>query len=226
MPHFIRFLIWVQITCCYALYHLFGQASRLYQDRKLPAYLVPRSEIVFTIILIPLVLFVQLTIFLLSIRLFTHIFEGKTQIEEWEIQRVKNMARRKMFRYVDFPYDIDPWTNLCQAWGSPLTWWFPWGGPEGDGMHFEKNEVVDDGSIWPPDHQDQDRPKEANLPYLRTMATSMAQRVHVESDLYRRHHWKNIEGEGLSDFGVDPETEPDQEDIPLSVIQDGQKKTT
>lgn len=128
-----------------------------------------------------------------------------------------------MFRYVDFPYDIDPWTNLCDAWGNPWAWFLPWGHARGDGMHFEKNEVVDDGSVWPPDHQDQDKPKEATLPYLRTMATSMAERVNVENDLYRRHHWKNTEGEAISDFGVDTETEPDPDEIPLSVIKANSK---
>jgi palmitoyltransferase len=143
-----------------------------------------------------------------------NIFEGKTQIETWEIDRIKSLTRRNLVRHVDFPYDIDPWTNLTDAWGHPLTWLWPWGQANGDGMHFEKNEAVEDGSVWPPDHKDQG-PKtvEETRKFPRTLGymryrPQQAAPTH-ENDFYNRDQWQNYEGERISDFGVDVETETD-----------------
>jgi palmitoyltransferase len=230
LPHFIRFLIWVLIACSYAFYHVMLRAIAIYHARNLPSvglefcivvgflsnkYLMPKREIIWTIALFPVVFFVLFTISILTLRVFVNYFEGKTQIETWEIQRIQSLVRRKFVKNVEFPYDLDPWTNIYHAWGSPLLWLWPWGEAPGDGMHFEKNEVVDDGSVWPPDHVDQDEPKEeekaltsarpATLGYTnqRPKLAPEWQKYSSANDFYRSDQWQNFEGEKISDFGVD-----------------------
>lgn len=177
--------------------------------------MMPKREIIWTIILFPLLLFVLFTITLLTLRLFINYFEGKTQIETWEIQRIDSLVRRRLVKDVSFPYDIDPWTNIYHAWGNPLLWFWPWGEAPGDGMHFEKNEVVEDGSVWPPDHVDQDRPADeayssgSNQPVTlgytrqRPKLAPQWQRYTAQEDFYRTEQWQNLEGETIGDFGVD-----------------------
>ncbi|CAN6608389.1 palmitoyltransferase Pfa4p [Trichomonascus vanleenenianus] len=222
MPHFIRFLLWVDISCSYGLYHLIKRAIDLYQSRRLPAYMVPKSEIVMTVILTPLVFFILFSVGLLTLRVFTNIINGMSQIEQWESERVASLVRRGLAPRVEFPYDNDPWTNLLDAWGDPWTWFLPWGKPRGDGLHFAKNE--EDG-IWPPDHTDYDRPVNYGVRHEATLSASSVDRldtpathrynstvpdwrrsIRTESDFYRSDQWHNYEGETIADFGVDIDT--------------------
>lgn len=180
--------------------------------------MMSKREIIWTVALFPVVFFVLFTIFILTLRVLINYFEGKTEIETWEIQRVQSLVRRGFVRDVEFPYDIDPWTNLYHAWGNPLLWLWPWGLAPGDGMHFEKNEVVDDGSVWPPDHIDQDKPSEeeenayaSGRPQTLGYTNRRPQlapgwqmkKQSSQRDFYRSDQWQNFEGEKISDFGVD-----------------------
>lgn len=158
LPHFIRFLLWVDITSGYGFYQVVLRAIDLYRSRNLPAYMIPTSQIVATIVLAPVVFFVLFTVSLLTLRVFINLFNGQTQIEAWEIERVETLVRHRLVRNVDFPYDIDPFVNIVNGWGHPVTWFWPFGHAPGDGMHFEKNEAADGGAVWPPDHVDQNPP--------------------------------------------------------------------
>lgn len=202
--------------------------------------MMPRSQIIMNILLIPTVLFVALSIVMLLIRVLVDIFAGRTQIESWEIDRVKSLVRRRLARKVGFPYDIDEFTNLTDALGSPLTWLLPWGKPKGDGLHFAKNDEAKGGAVWPPDHRDQGPPSERTLA-ARSAPTTMGsaharfRRNRAPGDpnaFFRREEWENFEGEKLTDFGVDmdaemsvtsvesPALEPNEasEDIPLQTL--------
>lgn len=133
--------------------------------------------------------------------------------------RVSNVERP----FVDldeivFPYDINPWTNLINAFGYPWSWILPFGQPRGDGLTWQKDELLeldnDDISSmpWPPDlsHDDKegneglrdiDIVDENNEIALRRRMVSQDQSSRMTS----REEWTNGYGEGLSDFGVDVE---------------------
>jgi palmitoyltransferase len=115
-----------------------------------------------------------------------------------------------------FPYDVNPWANLINAFGYPWNWLLPWGGPRGDGITFQKNELLDShdedlSSLpWPPDGNHQDRVEEVigqpdefsdeNERIVRRRVVS------PETDIGRAE-WRNDFGEKLSDFGVDIDAE-------------------
>lgn len=236
MPHFIRFLISVIIGTGYTFYQLCLVAADLYRDRYLPSYLISLREIIFTVALLPVDFFVLFSVSILFIRVIWNALEGKTQIETWEDDRVQSLIRRKLVPRVDFPYDIDFYTNLTNAWGHPLLWLWPFGEAPGDGMHFEKNEALDGGAVWPPDHVDQYPPdsqgismgSESSARQPRTLGYMRARRPGHDSDFYKRDQWQNFEGERISDFGVDLDAEPaapsfeksddDDENKPLGLL--------
>ncbi|ODQ65489.1 zf-DHHC-domain-containing protein [Nadsonia fulvescens var. elongata DSM 6958] len=267
LPYFFRFLVWVDITTSMILYHLLVRAYGLYRDRFLPMYLIQKSDLVFTIILIPVSFFVLLTISILTVRVISNTIDGKTEIETWECERVESLIRRKIVpkplydeSETGFPYDIDIWINLTEALGSPFLWLFPFGSPKGDGLHFQKNEQADEGAIWPPDLPIMRLPNEESLDNNDTLdhkTSSTSKRllskrnipsenrlvdgiyssnhhqnelqrefesdsdssenepewrrgIKSDDDFYQFNRWANWDGEKISDFGVDIES-----DVPL-----------
>ncbi len=185
LPHFIRFLVWVELTTGFVLFFLLKRAYGFYTDADLPAYLIPHSEIIFTILLIPFDLFVFFTIFVLFLREAANMFSGKTQIEQWEEDRMMSQLRHGVLqRHIDpilkdfsdpppeinsmddilFPYDISMWDNIVNAMGPVYLWLWPWGKPKGDGLKFEKNEWIDPiigfGLPWPLDLVNEDAPED------------------------------------------------------------------
>lgn len=91
-PSFMRFLFWVISTAGFLLYHLIGRIIYLWQYRNLPDYLVRKSELICLAILTPLDGFVLLTITLLFARcLHNQIFNGMSQIESWEMERLQSL---------------------------------------------------------------------------------------------------------------------------------------
>lgn len=257
MPHFIRFLVWVDITSGYGLYRLLIQCYSLWKSRGLPAYLIPFSEILATVILTPLTFFVVLSVGLLTIRVFMNMFSGMTQIESWEEERIASAKRRNLVpRSTEFPYDIELWANLTNSWGPVWSWFFPFGKTYGDGINFEKNEsgYDDEGNLlnWPPDQREVLKPDVDSEPaspssstrgfgtgpitYAQVYNSQIEHRnlinrsrsnsdsseestgypkwrdqVTSDADFYRRELYETFEGEKISDFGVDLDSE-----IPLS----------
>lgn len=125
---------------------------------------------------------------------------------------------------VNFPYDLNPWSNAIQLLGSPLIWLSPFGKPSGDGSVFCKNEVSDyepDASIediilslpWPPDGGRSKR-TDVNEPNNIESVTKDGERL-VRKRLFgndesiSRKKWQNNWGENLEDFGVDIDAEQD-----------------
>ncbi|ANB11243.1 Pfa4p [Sugiyamaella lignohabitans] len=220
MPHFVRFLAWVLISASYAFYHVWARGFFLYSKRHLPlsTYDVTKTEIAFTIVLIPVVSFVLFSVGLLSIRVAWNMVEGQTQIETWEVERIETLVRRKLVQNVEFPYDLDPWTNVANAMGgnNPLAWMWPFGGPVGDGMHFEKNEAADDGSVWPPDHRDQGPPRSGSAgasssPSGDIGIRTAAPRGHYPRTLgYMRHRGNGEYAEDDGDDGYDSDSEDEE----------------
>lgn len=267
MSHFVRFLIWVDVTAGYGFYRLVLRCIVLYRSRGLPAYLIPFPEILAPVILTPVTFFVVLTVGLLSIRVAMNMLNGITQIESWEEERLASAKRRNLIpRNTVFPYDIDLWTNVLTSWGPAWSWMLPFGGPAGDGVKFLKNEsgFDDEGNPinWPPDQREVLRPDnsdETDSPRTsigsgpvtfaqtsllggnaeRYMSPRQQQRTYgvlsnrsrsgsagsesssdedtgypawrdqitSDADFYKRELFETFEGEKISDFGVDLESE-------------------
>ncbi|CCH41932.1 Palmitoyltransferase PFA4 [Wickerhamomyces ciferrii] len=259
MPHFIRFLLWVDYTTGYTLVHLFKRAATYWNDRNLPAYLIDKTPLAATIILIPLSLFVLTTVGILTLRVFYHImFSGMSQIETWEYERLESQIHTERTRDkirqnyetifgkelenvsswsfsrgsasedsqssgspnftiddIVFPYDLNPWKNLIQAFGYPWNWLLPWGGLLGNGLEFPRSEYAsiqdqDLGSLpWPPDsgHQDRlSRGDQTDIVQDNETVVTRSSGVYHRNDL-NRTEWYNDFGEKLSDFGVDLDAE-------------------
>lgn len=90
MPHFMRFLVWVEFTTSFGLWHFVKRISFYYYNANLPAYLFSITELIFVIVLTALDFFVLLTITILLIRCIYAITFGRTQIEGWEMERLES----------------------------------------------------------------------------------------------------------------------------------------
>lgn len=222
MPHFMRFLAWVDMTVGYLFIRLCIRVLQLWRDRHLPSYLFDKTEVILSIVFLPGSFFVLFTVGILTIRVFVNMCNGITQIESWECDRVESLVRRKIVTEdrAEFPYDIELFTNIFNAVGGPLTFWLPWGPPRGDGITFEKNEsgYTEEGEplCWPPDHVDYD-PENVPLQNLKDGLRRRGEepdcllggvgvgagKMKAENDFYKRDHWRNVEGEKLTDFGVE-----------------------
>ncbi|CCD23925.1 palmitoyltransferase PFA4 NDAI_0C02650 [Naumovozyma dairenensis CBS 421] len=139
------------------------------------------------------------------------------------------LSRRKKVRFeniVNFPYDIDIWTNMNTVMGSAFNWIWIFGVPDRNGLKFEKNEIslyepgssVEDLLLslpWPPDKgrnfiSNKDTSVES-LVYdgeqvVRNRASNDTNISTINKDI-SREEWNNDWGESLVDFGVDIEAE-------------------
>ncbi len=187
-PHFLRLLGWVEYTTTYTFYYLVNRAYHIYYDEDGHSVSIQKSEILMTVILIPLDFFLMLSVFMMLLRNCSNLISGKTTIEQWEEDRLTSQFRHGIIQRkikpileqyllttsatirpridsiedVIFPYDMTYWENLTDALGPSYTWVLPWGGPKGDGLRFRKNHWthpdIGFGLPWPLDHQDEDPP--------------------------------------------------------------------
>lgn len=257
-PHFMRFLFWIILTTGFLLVQLCGRLKFIWVHKDIPSYLFCTREIVFLMILTPLDAFILVTISLLYIRCVKNqCVKGMSQIESWEMDRLKNMFYRgkllpkllknleelypsilniqdadiKIFlsrknlsidEVINFPYDIDLWNNLVNTLGNPWGWLLPFGSPNGDGMHFSKNELsiyednlsIEDQLLslpWPPDGGHQklyDKSSEYSLGISNSQGESVLRNRSVDRQIpIAITEWYNDWGETLADFGVDLDAE-------------------
>lgn len=194
LPHFLRFLFWVCSVNSYGLVRTIKWNWSLWCS-KLPAYLVPKRNIWIGLALLVALLFVEVSVGALFIRVLAGVASNQTQIEEWEEERAKILSRRRLGPSASFPFDISTSKNVYECLGSPLTWLIPWGHAPGDGHSFPK--AFPTPLRWPPD------PDAAR-----------------EHEYYRWDRWLNYEGENVADFGVDVQADyTTTDDIPLSEFQ-------
>lgn len=88
-PHFVRFLCWVLVGTAVAGYELGKRAVDYYVRRDMPAYLISKLEVMAVVVLLPLDVLVFISVGLLFVRCMMHICSGKTQIEQWELERLE-----------------------------------------------------------------------------------------------------------------------------------------
>lgn len=147
--------------------------------------------------------------------------EIHTRELEDEASRLSKKKRINFDNLVNFPYDIDPWSNAVEFFGSPLLWLWPFGKPSGNGMYFPKNDisVFEETDLtdmllslpWPPDGG---KDKVFSLDGPHTVETTVKdgeqvlRKISVDPrDPTSRTEWQNVWGENLRDFGVDVDVE-------------------
>ncbi|CAR27044.1 hypothetical protein ZYGR_0I03160 [Zygosaccharomyces rouxii] len=147
--------------------------------------------------------------------------ELRTRELEDEASRLSTRRRIGLDHLVNFPYDIDPWSNTIEFLGSPLFWLWPFGKPKGDGMFFPKNDISEFEETnltdmllalpWPPDGgKDKvisiDGPNAVETT-VRDGEQVIRKRLVDPRDPSSRTQWQNTWGENLEDFGVDVDAE-------------------
>ena len=147
-----------------------------------------------------------------------------TKSEENKSAAEKLLSKRVGYEsIVSFPYDINIFQNCQNSLGSPLQWLWIFGGPSGDGMTFEKNELsifepgleIEDLLValpWPPDggkHASiNDRDSESTVDLLSKDGEQVVRKRSFNNvRLQSREEWYNDWGENLEDFGVDVDVE-------------------
>ncbi|KAI0126946.1 DHHC zinc finger domain-containing protein [Xylariales sp. AK1849] len=170
-PHFLRFLVYTNLSLWTLLYLLLARFYALWENRHLPAYLGPT-----------LAQLVWLTVFafaggIVSIALGIMLGGSArgwlfncTMIEGWEVERWESVLERQYntnsdgsfwssdrdpeqrltSEPVEFPYDIGFWDNLAAAMGTsnPLLWFFPLAGAPVVAPHDLDGDGVLRGTGW------------------------------------------------------------------------------
>jgi palmitoyltransferase len=174
-PHFLRFLIYANVSLWTLSYFLWQRFYALWETRYMPAHLGPTLNGLVSLVMTGLVC--GITSFALGIMLITTLkgwVENQTTIEAWEISRHEaNIGRGRQdwwdmmgpdgeplqFEKVEFPYDVGFFANMAQAMGTSnfLLWFFPLAGnPKisktgtGSGWTWEENGFNRKEGMWPP----------------------------------------------------------------------------
>ncbi|KAM0282589.1 hypothetical protein ACHAQH_002957 [Verticillium albo-atrum] len=169
LPHFIRFLVYTNMSLAYLSYLLYLRFAAIWADRLLPAYLGPSLPALIHLACLGGVNF--LTSVALAIMLSTTTYNwlfNMTTIESWESDRHDDLvanrggrawwdAGRPPYQRVEFPYDLGLFANLSQAMGTrnPLLWLVPVAGNprvegKGTGWEYEENGFNPREGMWPP----------------------------------------------------------------------------
>lgn len=147
--------------------------------------------------------------------------EFRTREFEDEASRLSTRKRIGFDDLVNFPYDIDPWSNAIEFLGSPLLWLWPFGKPSGNGMIFPKNDIseLEETNLtdmllslpWPPDGG---KDKIISIDGSNAIETTVKdgeqvirKRIVESRDPFSRSQWQNTWGENLEHFGVDVDAE-------------------
>lgn len=179
-PHFLRFLVWTNLSLWYLAYLLLLRFAALWESRNWPSYLGPSLGGLIHLALLGIVCFV--TSFALGIMLAGTVKNwlfNTTMIEGWEIEKHERSVERRGAGWwdsdddaggppekIEFPYDVGFFKNMSDAMGTrnPLLWFFPFaGGPrlsrtgQGPGWEYEENGFNTRLGMWPPPDPDRHR---------------------------------------------------------------------
>lgn len=174
-PHFLRFLVFANLSLWNLGYFLWQRFAALWDDRNMPAYLGPTLVSLIALAVIALVWFVtSLALGIMLVNTIRGWALNQTMIEGWEIDRHEVVAARggrdwwdvvgadgeKMrFEKIEFPYDVGIYANMSQALGTsnPLLWLNPFAGTlrisedgKGAGWDWEENGFNREEGMWPP----------------------------------------------------------------------------
>ncbi|TQV96929.1 zinc finger protein DHHC domain-containing protein [Cordyceps javanica] len=175
-PHFLRFLVYANLSLLALAYLLLQRFAKLWEDRFLPSYLGPSVGTLISLSLVALVcMATSLALFIMLVTTVRSWFFNQTMIEMWEQERHEAIGARGgrdwwdivgpdgetiRFEKVEFPYDIGFFANMAQAMGTRLFpfWLVPFAGhprvsPPGRGSvgwAWEENGFNRKEGMWPP----------------------------------------------------------------------------
>jgi palmitoyltransferase len=181
-PHFLRFLIYTNLSLWMLAYLLWQRFAVLWEQRLMPAYLGPSLSGLISLSLITLIdFFTTVALGIMLINTVRAWIFNQTMIEGWEQERheahidrgVKDWwdvtgpdGEKVRFEKLEFPYDIGFFANMSQAMGTRnVLWWF-WplaGNPviakdgRGSGWTWEENGFNRVEGLWPPPDPDKIR---------------------------------------------------------------------
>lgn len=186
-PHFLRFLIYANLSLWALARLLWLRFYALWEARNLPAYLGPTIGALIGLSLTSLIcLFTTLTLGIMLATTINSWLFNCTMIERWEIDRHEAAVDRAGSSWwddsgaegaqvevekVEFPYDIGFFANMAQAMGTRniLLWLWPFAGNpvvgedgRGHGWEWEENGFNRRPGMWPP--PDPDKPRRWRAP--------------------------------------------------------------
>jgi palmitoyltransferase len=154
-PHFLRFLLYANVSLWTFFYFLLQRFRALWSNRDLPAYLGPTlAQLVWLTVFVMVGGITTLALAMIFATTLKSWVFNMTMIESWEEERHEAVLERRETEVgwwrspgsgvdeqdaaemevepVEFPYDIGFFANMAQAMGTsiPLLWFFPLaGGP-------------------------------------------------------------------------------------------------
>ncbi|TEA13738.1 Palmitoyltransferase PFA4 [Colletotrichum sidae] len=153
-PHFLRFLVYTNLSLWFLAHQLYLRFQSIYSNRKLPSYLGPSLPALVHLTLLSLVtFFTSLALFILLFSTLRGWVLNESMIEGWELDRHNALCSRSSssspgsssseywsltgpdgqklrLEKVEFPYDVGIFENMAQAIGTrnPLLWFLPLSG--------------------------------------------------------------------------------------------------
>ena len=130
--YFLRFLFWVDVTCCY---HLVMVSCRVLDRFNSYTYWREPSarELVWLVVNYALCIPVIVLVGVFSLYHFYCVAVNQTTIESWEKDRTATMIRRGRVRKIKYPYDLGVWRNVRGVLGdNPVFWCLPVEPKKGD----------------------------------------------------------------------------------------------
>ena len=217
-PHFIRFLVYANLSLWYLGHLLWQRFAALWESRHLPAYLGPSLPALSSLAVIGLVW--SATTLALGIMLVTSgkaCVLNRTSIEGWELEKHESLMERSKREWWDmkgadgkviriesteFPYDVGFFANMAQAMGTknPIWWFFPLAGnptlstdkhKERIGWTWPENGFNRTEGMWPPPDPEKIRQARREWPSgRRNFASELANLDNSESPEERIRNFK------------------------------------
>ncbi|KAI7849007.1 DHHC palmitoyltransferase-domain-containing protein [Circinella umbellata] len=168
-PHFIRFIIYVDIACSYALGLLIWRVRVIMDEIRHFRVKPTTTEIVFLVLNFILAFVVLFCVGVLSAYHMYCITRNQSSVESWERSKVKTLIKRGKILPIKYPFDIGFYRNICTVLGNnPLLWLWP-KQPTSDGLVFSVRSGTDPRLpyCWPPRDPDDLRPSIFSKRYKR-----------------------------------------------------------
>ncbi|KAG6041811.1 hypothetical protein E4U41_001555 [Claviceps citrina] len=174
-PHFLRFLVFSNVSLWMLASLLWQRFSALWETRDLPAHLGPTLPALVGLALSALIcLFTSLALGIMLIATIKNWLFNCTMIEGWQLERHEAILEREgmdcrdlrgpdgkkvRVEKVEFPYDVGIFANMSQAMGTSnfILWLLPFSPSpkvgkdgKGNGWDWEENGFNRNKGMWPP----------------------------------------------------------------------------
>ncbi|KAI9027182.1 DHHC palmitoyltransferase-domain-containing protein [Phycomyces nitens] len=185
-PHFMRFVIYVDLACSYVVgllvwrVRIILDSIRHFQFNAEPS----TPEIVFMVLNFVLAFVVLFCVGILSVYHLYCIAKNQSTIEGWERGKVEKLVKRSKIPPVVYPFDISIYKNICSVFGdNPLLWLWPQS-PKSNGIDFVLCHDADPAVVfyWPPRDPDDLRPSIFSLQYKRQQEKKYRQSTNEEAE--------------------------------------------